>query len=214
MPPAFGTGERERIDAILCDAARRLFTTQGLRKTSLDELVRPAGIAKSSFYAFYPSKEELYIELMFREVPALQARLLDRLFEESGDTADAIRRFLYGVLDIQQNNALYHRLVTHPDELEAVSRRLTPGRLEEAKQLVTGPIIEFIERAQRDGELVDAEPDVVLGVMQAVMLVPLEAHRLDPATYPQALEMLIDLVATGLTRQGATGGGRRRSASR
>jgi AcrR family transcriptional regulator len=46
MPPPFSAEDRARITEQLLEAGRSLFTTQGLRKTSLDELVAPAGIAK------------------------------------------------------------------------------------------------------------------------------------------------------------------------
>lgn len=200
MPPAFNADERERITRLLREAGFRLFTTQGLRKTSLDELVRPAGIAKSSFYAFYDSKEELFIDLMYQQVPELNVRLFALLEDESVDMAESFRRFMYGVLDIQQNNPLYRRVLTNPDEMEALFRKLSPERLADTKRLLIDPILEFIDHARKNGHLVDVEPAIVLGVVQAVMVVPLQEHLLDPETYQPALELLIDLVATGLTR--------------
>lgn len=200
MPPAFSVGERERITARLRDAGYRLFTTQGLRKTSLDELVRPAGIAKSSFYAFFDSKEDLYIDLMYAQLPQLQKGMLADLRDESVDVTERFRRLLHGVLDIQRSNPLYRRLLTHPEELEAVTRRHSPERLAEAKQAVVAPILEFVDGARMSGRLVDVEPNVVLGVVQAVLTVPLQEEMLDPETYEPAIELLIDLVATGLTR--------------
>lgn len=205
MPPKFSAQERERITAALREAGLRLFTTQGLRKTSLDELVEPAGIAKSSFYAFYDTKEALYIDLMYEQVPELNRRLFAVLTDETAQTADAVRAFIYEVLDIQRNNPLYSRLVSHPDELEAVARRVTPEQLFETKRYLTSPIVEFIERAQRDGHLVPGDPAVLLSVIQAVMSIPVQEHRLDPATYPAALEMLIDFVVAGLTNTSAEG---------
>ena len=78
MPSAFTERERERIAGKLLESGFRLFTTQGLRKTSLDDLVAPAGIAKSTFYRFFGSKEELYVEQMYRQVPELRAGILGR----------------------------------------------------------------------------------------------------------------------------------------
>ena len=75
MPTPFSAEERARITERLLETGRRLFTTQGLRKTSLDDLVAPAGIAKSSFYAFFDSKEALYLELMLRQAPELHRQL-------------------------------------------------------------------------------------------------------------------------------------------
>ena len=59
MAVAFRPDEKDRIVRVLVETAERLFATQGLKKTSLDELVQPAGIAKGSFYAFFDSKESL-----------------------------------------------------------------------------------------------------------------------------------------------------------
>ena len=200
MPPAFSAQERERIVARLRATGYRLFTTQGLRKTSLEELVRPAGIAKSSFYAFYDSKEELYIDLMYQQLPEVRERMLATLREESVDVSERLRRLLRGALEVQRDDPLYRRLLTHPDEMEAVTRKHSPERLAEAKQSVVTPILEFLEDARRRGRLVDVDPVVVLGVIQAVLTVPLREEMFDPDTYEPALELLVDLVATGLTR--------------
>ncbi|MEV1174059.1 helix-turn-helix domain-containing protein [Nonomuraea sp. NPDC049784] len=59
--------------------SHQLFATQGLKKTSLDELVAAPGIAKGSFYAFFDSKEELYKEVMIRRAPMHGKRLATAL---------------------------------------------------------------------------------------------------------------------------------------
>ncbi len=200
MPPAFTAEERERVTGLLLEAGLRLFTSQGLRKTSLDELVRPAGIAKSSFYAFFDSKEALYLELMFQRLPALREQVMGALFAEDLDTAEVIRRYLRGALRVQREDPLYRRLFTHPDELAAVARRVPPERIEQARDELVRPMVEFLERRQRAGELIDADPAVVYGALQCVLVVPLQEDQLDPAVYPAALDLLVELVASGLAR--------------
>lgn len=201
MPSAFTDAEQERIADLLLSTGFRLFTTQGLRKTSLDELVRPAGIAKSSFYKFFDSKEELYLELMYRQVPGLRDRLVGLLSDESLSTAERLRRYLREVLEIQVHNPLYRRLLTHPDELRAVAGRIDPERLREIKLIMIDPALEFFERERKEGRLVDVEPAIVLGVVQAVLTVPLQEQMFDPGSYQPALDLLIDIVAAGLTRR-------------
>ncbi|MCP2165712.1 TetR/AcrR family transcriptional regulator [Goodfellowiella coeruleoviolacea] len=198
MPAGFTQQERQRITEQLLAAGERLFTTQGLRKTALEELTSAAGIAKSSFYAFFDSKEALYLELMLRQAPELQARLL-RALGEAASTADALRGFLRGAIDVLHTNPFYRRLVTHPDELAAVSRRLPPERLAEVNQPITTPITEFLTAAQQRGELPGTDPAVLLGVLRAVLLLPLHADQFDPADYPAVVDLLIDTVAIGLT---------------
>lgn len=69
--PRFSEQEKEIIKSKLIEEGERLFTAYGIKKVSIDELVQAAGIAKGSFYSFYPSKEHLFMEI----VTAMQNRM-------------------------------------------------------------------------------------------------------------------------------------------
>lgn len=75
--PRFSEQEKEIINKKLLLEGERLFTMYGLKKVTVDDLVAAVNISKGSFYAFYPSKEHLYIEINFR--------LQDKLFLEIKD---------------------------------------------------------------------------------------------------------------------------------
>ena len=62
--PRFSDNEKEIIKNKLLDEGERLFITFGLKKVSIDELVKVVGIAKGSFYSFYPTKEHLFMEIV------------------------------------------------------------------------------------------------------------------------------------------------------
>jgi AcrR family transcriptional regulator len=197
MPPRFSDEERARITEQLLDTGRHLFTTQGLRKTSLDDLVAPAGIAKSSFYAFFGSKEALYLELMLRQAPELYGQL-GKVLAEAGDARAALAGFLRVTARILEENPLYNRLVTHPDEMSAVTRRLGPDELAKVGQLI--PLPEFLDKAETKGQLVEADTSELLGVLQAVLLLPLHRKEIGEERYPAVLDRLVDIVAAGLTK--------------
>lgn len=72
--PRFSGQEREIIKQKLLTEGERLFTIYGLKKVTVDDLAAAANISKGSFYAFYSSKEHLYIEINYR--------LQDKLFSE------------------------------------------------------------------------------------------------------------------------------------
>lgn len=198
MPPAFSREERARITRLLLDTGRDLFTRQGLRKTSLEELTAPAGIVKSSFYLFFDSKEALYLELMLQEAGAVKRRVIDEALLTTSETREALRRFLRAALEELAANPLWRRLITYPDEMQAVARKLAPERVAAMRDNPATALTEFVVAKQRDGELIDTDPAVVVGALQTVLLAPLYAERLgDP--YPQILDLLIDLVTAGLT---------------
>lgn len=58
MPKAFNESEKERIREKLIDAGKKAMNRHGLKGMSIDDIAREVGIAKGSFYRFFPSKEE------------------------------------------------------------------------------------------------------------------------------------------------------------
>lgn len=64
MATAFTEQETEYIQKALKEAAGTFALSQGVRKTTVDQLTEKAGISKGAFYKFYPSKEMLFFELL------------------------------------------------------------------------------------------------------------------------------------------------------
>lgn len=61
---AFTEQKNEMIRKDLLDEALRCAVTIGMRKTSVEQLTEAAGIAKGSFYKFFPSKELLFFAVL------------------------------------------------------------------------------------------------------------------------------------------------------
>ncbi|MCG5220353.1 TetR/AcrR family transcriptional regulator [Streptosporangium sp. KLBMP 9127] len=193
MSPVFSETERARIAEQLLDTATRLFSTQGLRKTSIEELTAPAGIAKASLYSFYDSKEDLYFETALRQSEEIRRRVIDEGLRKGTDTRDALRRFLRATVTELDTNPLYRRLMTHPEEMAAVAARLTPERMAAAAGGPMSDLLEFISTR------LEGDPQVLLGVLRAVLLTPLHAEHLGPDSYPAVMDRLIDAVTEGIT---------------
>ena len=64
MAKAFTEQEADIILQNLKASARRYAVSRGVRKTTVDELAREAGISKGAFYKFYPSKEMLFFDFL------------------------------------------------------------------------------------------------------------------------------------------------------
>ena len=198
--PTFTETEKKHIREQLLEAGRGLFSRYGLKKTSLEDLTRPAGIAKSSFYSFFDSKEELYMELMMAMREEVKARIFGASFEASGDARGAIKLFLRAVVNELETNPLTRRLVTHPEELQMLARKVSPEQMEANIEASSLPIRSFIEEGQMRGDVSPGDPEVMAGVIRSVAILPLHKDEIGD-TYPEVLEMMINLVADGLTRR-------------
>ncbi len=76
MPRAFSEREKELIRSRLLDQGARLFSAYGLKKTNIEEIAQAAGISKGAFYAFYDSKEGLFMDVIEQTKARVRRELL------------------------------------------------------------------------------------------------------------------------------------------
>ena len=196
--PSFTEVEKAHIRKELLDAGRELFAAHGLRKTSIEDLVRPAGIAKSSFYAFFESKEALYLELLMMERRRMKEELSAAL-PPTDDTRETIVHFLHAVVRGIETNALTRRLISHPVEWRMIARRVSPELMEANFAESTLATLSFIREGHESDQIITARPEVIAGVVRAVVVLTMHKDDIGREIFPEVLEMMIDFVARGLT---------------
>jgi len=96
-------GKKDKQDRIL-DAAQRLFVRYGVKRTSVEDIVGEAGIAKGTLYLYYDSKDALFAAVAGR----LCAKLLEEVHRAVTASASLTER-LVGLLDAYVG--VLHRLV-------------------------------------------------------------------------------------------------------
>ena len=127
MPKTFSESERAYITERLKTEAKKCLATYGIRKTTIDELVKRVGIPKGTFYLFYESKERLIFEVIMEFDAEAQNQMLQEvsLLPNGPDVetfTDIILRF-YRRLDesflprLMQNGELEYFMKTVPPEL-------------------------------------------------------------------------------------------------
>ena len=71
-------GREERI----LDAAAELIQRWGYKKTTIDDIVRLAGVAKSTIYLHWKTREDLFTALLLRESVEASLDMLERINNE------------------------------------------------------------------------------------------------------------------------------------
>lgn len=195
--PNFTETEKSHIRDQLMKAGREWFARQGLKKTSIEDLTRSAGIAKSSFYGFFGSKEELYMELLMEERGRLRGEI--SAVSLAGDRRGAVERFLRAVVREFETNPLTRRLATHPEEWQAVTRRVPPEVMKANVEDSTDAVSYFIRAGQEAGVVSDGDPEILAGVIRSVVVLTIHKDDIGREIYPAVLEKMIQLVAIGLS---------------
>jgi AcrR family transcriptional regulator len=193
MPKAFTEREKRLILRRLLTAGLKKFSSQGLRKTTVEDLAEAAGISKGAFYIFYPSKEALFMdvieqaELQFRQEllamidipgPSPRARLL-AVFQKAFDLVKTIPifEFLTG------------------SELDLLFRRIPEGKLQEHLASDRRFFEELSSRARNAGIPIRARPEEISELLYPLVLTVLHDDASSPVHLGGNMDLLLELVA-------------------
>ncbi|MFC7134179.1 MULTISPECIES: TetR/AcrR family transcriptional regulator [Salinibaculum] len=198
MSGGFSEAERERIRERLVAEGRELFARYGLKKTTIGELTEPVGIANGTFYQFFDSKTDLYVEILEREGEEMLPRLIAPL-EEEDDPETAIVEFLTALMDEIETNPLVRRLLVEPDEMEMLRDYHTEEELARDREESLGYMLPYVEAWYEAGEVTGPSPRLVASAIRSVSFLTLHQEDIGEDLYGETRDLVIRSVAAGLT---------------
>ncbi|MFT4116130.1 TetR/AcrR family transcriptional regulator [Bradyrhizobium sp.] len=110
----------ERRRAEILDAAKQIFLAGDYASVTIDDIADAAGISRATIYLYFKSKQEMYTELLFRDLDAMITMLTGSL-----DRNDTVRNNLFRMATSYMN---FFRI--HPEYFTTLSFFFMPGRTE------------------------------------------------------------------------------------
>ena len=153
---------RERKQQLV-DAAIGLFAERGYSATRILDICDRAGVAKGLFYWYFPTKLDLFSEL----VRSMRHQLRRAQADAMSDDADALTRIHEGAaasVRFMAEHATYFALVEVERTDPAIADTLRHG-----SEVYLDDVTALIKQAQANGTVIDADPQLLaLGVLGAV----------------------------------------------
>lgn len=117
---------KERKRQSLLAAAYGLFTEKGVAKTSVDEIVRRANVAKGTFYLYFQDKDHLLQQLVYD----ISARVLEEAYawleeRRTPDFVENVLLMLDYIIEYFKRNKLVLRLVERNFSWPMVARQMS-----------------------------------------------------------------------------------------
>ncbi len=188
MPKSFTPEERGYIVRRLQKEATACLAQYGIRHTTVDELVRRAGIPKGTFYLFYHSKEQLLFEVLLQLHEQMQAQMqaavtaMDPATTGPDELAELLFQFF---IQAQQQPVL--RLM-NSDEVSLLARKLPPevvaNHIQDDSELVAGLMRQLPGASGKDARVFNA-------ALHQIYFATLHKEEMDAAHYEAALRLLI-----------------------
>lgn len=187
MPKSYSEQEREYIKKRLKEEAAKCLAIYGVRRTTVDEIVKRVNIPKGTFYLFYKSKELLLFEVIQEQQENVNRELFEAISSISKKdlSAEKLTEMAFGFFK-KTEEMLILKLVD-VDEMELLKRKLPREIVEEHFQDDTNTIERIIALLPTKKEV---DVNVVSAAFHAIYYITLHKAEIGEQ-YDEALRTLI-----------------------
>ena len=193
MPKSYSDQERAYIKKRLKEEAAACMGQFGIRRTTVDEIVKRVNIPKGTFYLFYPSKELLLFEVIQEQHELVNQKLYQALsgLSETDLSAEKITDVIFEFYKLTEEMPVFRLMDS--GEIELLIRKLP-------QEVVEAHLREDTDTIQKLFSLLPVKKDVDISVLSAafhaIYYATLHKQEIGEAQYDQALRLLIHGVVT------------------
>jgi len=197
MMARISTEQRKQIHETLLTQSKELFIQYGFSKTSIDDIVNACGIAKGSFYSYYPSKEELFYAVLRRE-EEIKKKIISEVMSESLPPKELLIRFFDISFKAIEENEFLQNLYQR-GEYEKIVKRLPKELINDHAKEDLESSLDFVKFLQGKG-ITEEDPEVLIGLFRLMMHLPLHREEIGEQAFGKTVKKMIEFLSNGLTR--------------
>ena len=207
MPKIYSDEEKKKIVEKLKNEANILMQEKGVKKTTVDELVKRVGIPKGTFYLFYPSKEMLLYDVSQDFHAQVDSYITDGVYKiikdknlsvSEPDFSDCVEEFtdvILGAMEITYNSCLKVLLI--PESMNLILSKIPDEVLEKHRKDDSGVGDGLFQGlATKNGLSVEA----VVGAFMMIILGGMYKREIGEANWKESMRILIRGIVLQLVR--------------
>lgn len=187
--------DESRIREWILDQTTERFYTGGLSNLTMDEVARDAGISKKTLYKIIPSKNDLILSVIGRQIDIVESRQRDIMADSSLDFSgklDGMVRAVSALLTRIQQKSVIDMVRLSPDIWDLI--RIRRAKLLEAMVLI-------LEEGRTKGRLKEDITPTFLAryfIKMIDSLVTPEAAMEEDMTPNELLDMTLSIIYNGI----------------
>lgn len=198
--PKFRQKEKEWINQELLQKGRDLFAKRGLKKTSISDITKAVGIAQGSFYNFYASKEELYLDILEQEEEKIREQLILPFFQSSPITRESFKAFLLQAFSVMETNEFIRQLFAE-GVMESLIRKLPQEKVAHLASSDMDFFTPLIEKIQMQGAIIEEDTEVIIQLLRMVFLLFLQKEHIGEQRFEETMQLLVTFISNGLIKE-------------
>jgi len=173
----------------LFTAAHDLFSSQGFKHTSIADIAQLANVAVGTFYNFYDSKADIFVQVYNHENEQIKAEIMNRL-DLDAQPADLVHTVVQQIFQLSDGNQILQEWFNNA-KLNALIAQTNQNAVEES--LVYATLMRLIDRWLERGLIKNGlTKDRIISLFNALTVVDFHQSEIQTDDYYQLLNDLID----------------------
>lgn len=193
VPKSYSEQEKEYIRKRLKEEAAKCLAKYGVRRTTVDEIVKRVNIPKGTFYLFYKSKELLLFDVIQEQQENVNRELYQSIsgIANTEFSAEKLTDVIFGFYKMTEKMLILKMLDVN--EVELLARKLPREIVEEHFQDDTDTIEKIFALLPVKKEV---DIKVVSAAFHAIYFATLHKAEIGEEEYDEALRILIYGIVT------------------
>lgn len=191
MARHFSETEKQTIKKKLLNEGKVLLEKYGIKKTSVDKIVEKVGIAKGSFYNFYPSKESMVFDIVLDIETEIHKEEMNNLhtFLTEYEFPEAMKHTVLKSLGFMQNEPLL-LIVNDPQLIQEIWSKSSEQQKERSTRQNQNRVTDFIQAAKQKGYRLTVPATVFEASLMSFFLIYINQNMVGESGH-EALELMM-----------------------
>ncbi len=198
MARRFDKTEKKRIRKSLFCAGLKRFTRQGVRAVRIDDLAQDAGIAKGSFYAFFNSKEELFMAMALERETMHREDMRELLAHRKISPIIHAAQIFDMLIEKIRTDPILSLMIEH-GEIEYLMRKIPPEVMQANAQSDRVFIDELTTTWNQNNPTCKIDTNSFTALMTLMVALMLQVRLMPPDKMTEALKLLRETFITRLS---------------
>jgi AcrR family transcriptional regulator len=185
--------------ADIFDSGRELFYSKGFKDTNVSDIAKMAGIGVGTFYNYYSSKEELFLEVFIKENEDLKKRLMESV-DLNDDPVTFVTKFLTRNITEMNSNLILREWYNRELFTKLEQYFYKQGGLDSIDELMHSGRSELVKKWKNEGKIRnDIDDEMICAIFDSIPYIDIHKFDIGIQHYPQIIYYITEFIMKGLT---------------
>jgi AcrR family transcriptional regulator len=183
---------------LIYNCARKIFGSKGFKDTAISDIAQSAGISVGTFYNYYSSKENLFMEIFLHENVKLKKECFEKL-DKSMSPMDTVKQMMeLNFQGMKANTILsewYNKAV-----FEKIEKTYRQENGVNAVDFLYGDFLKIVEQWQAQGKMrADIDSRMIMMIFASIINIDTHKQEIGLEYFPQLVHIITELIMQSLT---------------